>query len=95
VSGPDLTVHVTDKGLSALAKGIKLSEIREALGGLERLCTAKIEAAEEFANAVKLAALKAGVDAPVLATYVTATVNDTLKKKQSQAEQLALLFDEL
>lgn len=93
--GGNLEVHITDAGLHAMAKGIRLSEIRGATDKLEALCTAKIDAAEDFANAVKLAALQGGVDASVLSTYITAKVNDTLKKKQNQAEQLALLFDEL
>ena len=92
---PSLTVHVTDRQMSAAAKGIKLGEIRGASPKLESLCDAKISAAEDFANAVKLAALQAGVDASVLSTYITAKVNDTLRKKQNQAEQLTLLFEEL
>ena len=95
MGNPDLTIHVTDKGLSALAKGIKLNEIRGGTDELERLCSRKIDAAEDFTNAVKLIALKAGIDASVLSTFITAKVNDTLKKKQNQAEQLALLFEEL
>jgi hypothetical protein len=95
MAAPDLTVHVTDKEISAAAKGINLSELRGATGELEHLCRRKIDAAEDFTNAVKLIALKSHIDASVLSTYITATVNDTLKKKQNQAEQLALLFDEL
>ena len=95
MSEPHLTVHVTDQGLSAAARGMKLSEIRVATDELERLCTRKIDAAEDFSNAVKLAALKSNIDASVLSTYITAKVNDTLKKKQNQAEQLSILFDEL
>lgn len=92
---PDLTVHITDKELSAAAKGIRLNEIRGGTEELEHLCQRKIDAAEDFSNAVKLIALKACIDPSVLSTYITAKVNDTLKKKQNQAEQLALLFDEL
>ena len=92
---PDLTVHIADRGLDAMSKGIKLHEIRGATEELEKLCSRKIDAAEDFTNACKLAALKAGIDASVLSTYITAKVNDTLKKKQNQAEQLAILFDEL
>lgn len=92
---PHLTVHVTDRQLTAASKGIKLSEIRAAQPELEALCNRKIEAAEDFSNAVKLQALKAGIDSSVLATYITAVCNDTLKKKEAQAEQLSLLFSEL
>lgn len=92
---PDLTVHVTDKQLSALAQGINLSEIRNAVPELEARCNAKINAAEKFTELVKLVALKAHIDTSVLSTYITAVCNDTLKKKEAQAEQLTLLFDEL
>jgi len=81
--------------LSELSKGIKLSEIRTAIPELEAKCNAKIEVAEDFANLVKLVALKAGINPTVLATYITAVCNDTLKKKEMQTEQLTLLFEEL
>ncbi len=92
---PDLTIHVTDKQFSAMSKGIKLAEVRAAHGELEALCNKKIGTAEDFSNAVKLVSLKAGIDASVLSTYITAVCNDTLKKKENQAEQLTLLFSEM
>jgi len=95
MSEPALHMHVTDKQLSALAKGINLGEIRAAIPELEALCNRKIEVSEDFANLVKLVALKAGINAPVLATYITAVCNDTLSKKEKQTEQLTLLFREL
>ncbi len=95
MNDPQLSIHVTDRQLTAMSKGIKLNEIRGASEELEKLCARKIDAAEDFSNACKVAAIKAGVDAAVLSTYITAKVNDVLKKKQNQAEQLALLFDEL
>lgn len=95
MTAPDLTIHVTDKQFTAVAKGIKLGEIRDSLEELEHLCERKQAAAEQFSDAVKLVALKSAIDATVLSTYVTAKVNDTLKKKQNQAEQLGLLFDEI
>lgn len=95
MTAPELTIHVTDRAMAAVSKGIKLNEIRTAQPELEALCNRKIETAEDFGNAVKLAALKAGIDASVLSTYITAVCNDTLKKKESQAEQLTLLFSEL
>ena len=92
---PDLTVHVTDRQLSALGKGMKMSAIRGAMDELEKPCRRKMDAAEDFAKACKLQALQGGVDAVVLSTYVTARVNDTLEKKQNQAEQLQILFEEV
>lgn len=90
-----LHVHVTTGQMSAMAKGIKLSEIRDAIPQLEALCNHKIEAADEFSDLCRLVALKAGVNQSVLATYITAVCNDTLKKKEAQVEQLSLLFEEL
>lgn len=81
--------------IDQLTKGIKLAEIRSAIPELEAKCNAKIELSEDFANCVKLVALKAGINATVLATYITAVCNDTLKKKEMQTEQLTLLFEEL
>lgn len=81
--------------LEQLTKGIKLQEIRAAIPELEAKCNAKIEVAEDFSNLCKLVALKAGINPSVLATYITAVCNDTLKKKEMQTEQLTLLFEEL
>lgn len=94
-SEPSLTVHVSSNQLSAMTKGMKLAEVRAALPQLEAACNAKIEVAEQFTDLVKLVALKAGVNASVLATYITAVCNDTLKKKEAQTEQLTLLFEEM
>ena len=95
MTAPALNIHVTDRQLSALSKGIHVNEIRGAIGELEAACNRKIEAAEDYSNVVKLVALKAGVDASVLAAYITARCNDTLAKKEKQAEQLSLLFSEI
>ena len=95
MTAPDLSIHITDKQLSAISKGIKISEIRAAVPELEALCNRKIAVSEDFANLVKLIALKAGISAPVLNTYITAVCNDTLRKKELQTEQLSLLFSEL
>jgi hypothetical protein len=88
-------ISVTANQLSALTKGIKLGEIRQSMPQLEALCNHKIEATEEFSDLCRLVALKAGINPSVLATYITAVCNDTLKKKEMQTEQLTLLFEEL
>ena len=95
ISGGGMKVDTTIGRMQALSKGIKLNEIIAAVPELEARCKMKIEAGERFADLVKLVALKSGIDASVLSTYITAVCNDTLKKKQNQAEQLSLLFDEL
>jgi len=78
-----------------LKLGIKISEIKAACPELEAACNRKIDAAENFANICKLVALKSGIDASVLSTYITAVCNETLAKKEKQSEQLALLFEEM
>lgn len=95
IKGGGVEVNTTMGRIHAAGMGIKLNEIRDSAPQLEAACNRKLEAAEDFANAIKLIALKAGIDATVLSTYITAVCNDTLKKKQNQAEQLSLLFDEL
>ena len=97
MAAPELVTYdnVTPGKVKAQQLGMKLNEIREAIPELEAACNRKIEAGEDFANMVKLVALKAGLDASVLSTYITARCNDTLAKKEKQAEQLTILFDEI
>jgi hypothetical protein len=95
IKGGGIEVNTTIGNIAALNQGIKLNEVRAAVPELEACCNMKIQAAEKFANLVKLVALKAGLDATVLSTYITAVCNQTLNKKQKQAEQLSLLFEEL
>ena len=80
--------------LKALQQGINLTAIRTSIPELEAACNRKTEAAEDFKNAITIAALKAGVLAPVLSQYITARCNDTVKKKAASAQQLSLLFGE-
>lgn len=75
--------------------GIQISEIKASCPELEVACNRKIDAADNFANLCKLVALKAGIDASVLSSYITAVCNETLEKKKKQSEQLALLFSEV
>src|SRR3990167_5450302 len=101
ITGSDGTeVKTTGAQLHSLTQGmnlgiIKISEIKAACPELEAACNRKINAAETFANLCKLVALKSGFDASVLSTYITAVCNETLAKKEKQAEQLTLLFEEM
>ena len=95
MDGADLTVHTTDRLLSAAAKGIELAQVRDGLSNLEALCHAKIAAGDAFKDAVKAVAEKSHVDASVIATYITAIVRDKLEEQRGKAEQLELLFAEL
>jgi hypothetical protein len=78
----------------AMSQGINLSEIRTRLPQLEALCMRKIEAAEEFKNAIQVAALEAGLIPAVLSQFVSARCTDSVSKKAQSAEQLSLLFGE-
>ena len=85
---------ITQTELRALGAGVNLTEIRRCIGELEALANAKIEAAEQYNDAVTMAAIKCGVIKSVLAQYINARVTDTVKKKAQSAEQLSLLFGE-
>lgn len=78
----------------ALSQGINLSEIRSRLPQLEALCMRKADAAEEFKNAIQVAALEAGLIPAVLSQFISARCTDTVGKKARSAEQLSLLFGE-
>ena len=88
--------EISDKvKVKALSQGINLKEIGSSLPELDALCARKIDAAEEFKNAVQIVALKAGLLPGVLSQYVIARCTDTVKKKSRSAEQLCLLFSDL
>lgn len=89
----DTTVNEKTE-VRALGAGINLAKIRDAKPRLESLCHRKIEAAEEFTNAVQIAALESGLLPGVLSQYITSVCTDTVRKKARSAEQLSLLFGE-
>jgi rRNA processing protein Krr1/Pno1 len=97
MNAPDaaMTIHVTDKTLSALGQGIKLGEIRAAVDELQNLCHVKIAAAETFATTCKAVAERSGINPSVLATFINAIAKDKLRENQKKAEQLSLLFEEI
>lgn len=87
---------VSDKtNVKALAAGINLTAIKKSIPELEAACNRKIEAQEDFGNAIKVAALTAGVLPGVLSQYIVAICTDSVKKKSRSAVQLSLLFDEM
>lgn len=88
-------VTTTDKvHVRALAAGMNITEIRKSIGELESLANAKIQAAEQYDEAITVAAIKCGCIKAVLSQYINARVTDTVKKKAQSAEQLSLLFGE-
>ena len=54
----------------------------------------EVDAAENFGNAIKVAALTASLLPGVLSQYIIARVTDSVKKKSRSAEQLSFLFGE-
>lgn len=74
---------------------IKLDALRESLPELERACQRKIVASDDFSNACDAVALKAGLEAAVVKSYVTARVRDKLDEYEKKSSQLALVFEEI
>lgn len=62
-----------------------------ALAELERLCSDKISAAEEFNAAVRHQAEAYGLDPQALGRYVTARVRDRLEKLAAERDTLEQL----
>jgi hypothetical protein len=79
----------------ALAAGINITALRGSIEKLEAACNRKIEAQEDFKNAIDLAALQNGILSGVLSQYIIARCTDTVKKKAQSAAQLQLLFEEI
>ena len=88
-------INITSQGLSSVAKGMHLNEIRTAIPELEAACNHAIEAAEDYDNVCKLIALKAGTDAAVVKTFITARCKENVAKTENKAEQLSILFNEI
>ncbi len=95
MSEAQTVINITDTGLEAVGKGMRLGEIRAAIPDLEAACNAAMERAEVFTDLCKLVGLKAGTDPSVIKTFITARCNDRVKKTEMKAEQLQILFSEL
>lgn len=89
-----IELQTTDRKLAAVAKGIKLGEVRGAISELETLCHHKIAASDAFSDACKRVAEKSGMKAAAISAYVTSIVRDKLEDNREKAEQLSLLFEE-
>jgi len=94
-TAPLAQINITDTGLSAAGKGMRLGEIRAAIPELEAACNRAIDASEAFGDLCKLIGLQASVDPSVIKTFVAARCNDRIKKTADKAEQLDLLFSEI
>jgi hypothetical protein len=84
----------------------KTSDHQEAAITLDKLTAAVIhtlvadlkhaqEAGDIFASGIKAQAEKAGIQASVLRKFIAARAGESFAEKKRDAEQLALLFDEI
>lgn len=73
----------------------KLTHVRESIKELETLLQKKQDASVGFNDGIKRVAEKAMISHKVLRRYITARVQDKLDDYHHQAEQMALLFDEI
>lgn len=80
--------------VKALAQGINLTAVRGRLGHLEALFLRKQETAQDYKDAVQVAALESGLIPGVLNQFIAARCTETVTKKARSAEQLSLLFGE-
>lgn len=91
-----MTETISDKeAVRALGQGINLTALRAAIPLLESQCNRKIESAEDFKNAITVAAIETGILPGVLSQYIVARCTDTVTRKAKSAGQLSLLFDEI
>ena len=70
-----------------------IQAVRESLAELETLCQKKIDAAYMFKEACKAVGTKANLEGAVIASFVTARVNDVLEAQERKATQLSFLFE--
>lgn len=80
---------------SEAASGQRLEALSVAMGELEALWRAKQSTSEQFTEACAAVALKAGLDASVVKTYVNVRCRDKLETGKRKVEQLSLVFDML
>lgn len=89
-----MTTTTEKQHVRALSAGINISAIKESIPELEAAYNRKTEATDDFADAIAVAAIKAGLIKGVLSQYIAARCSDSVKKKARSAEQLSFLFGE-
>ena len=81
--------EVLDKGI------IEISIVKANIGKMVTLRRFAEDATEDYNEAVKLIAGKAGVKESALKKFVTARASDKYEEKKAECGQLHLLFEEL
>lgn len=76
-------------------KVIDMSKLKEKLDHLVSLNKTAKDASKDYSDAVKAAAEKSGLLASVVRRYVVAKAGDSFDEKKKEAEQLALVFEEV
>lgn len=71
-----------------------LASLKKSMPELERAYIKKQEAAALFKTLCDRAGQRFKFDPPVIRLYIAGSCDDTLAKKQRQAEQLQILFEE-
>ena len=74
---------------------IKLEALSVKVDELVKLHNRSSEAATDFAEAVKLVAEQAGLNAATVRKYITARAGDNFDDTKEKIRQLALVFDEV
>ena len=74
---------------------IKIFELRDKLDYLVKLFGAAQVAKDIYGDAVKAIAEKAGLQASTVRKFIAAKAGDNLEDKRHDAQQLALVFDEI
>ncbi len=80
---------------SGQEKVIDKTKLTEKLDHLVRLHTSAKEAQKDLSDAIKAVAEKSGLLASVVRKIVVAKAGESFEEKKKEAEQLALMFDEV
>lgn len=76
-------------------KVIDMSKLTEKIDHLVNLHKATKDASADYSAAIKVVAEKAGLLASVVRRFVVAKAGESFDDKKKEAEQLALVFDEI
>lgn len=76
-------------------KVIDLKVVKDRLGELKSLKARAKEASTDYSEAIKKAAQDSGLNASAVRRFVDAAAGNSIEERKRDAEQLALLFDEV
>lgn len=86
---------VARKDSDGIEKTINLTDLPSKIKMLEKKLVTANEAATDYKDAVKAVAEKCGLQASVINKGVKAIVADKVAEKKRDAEQLAMVFEEV